>query len=118
MSDLVVVSRQLEESPVPDMRAVASQVVTGSDRTVVAVPENARGFDAAGVAMIAWDGSEEAMKAVQAAMPLLQLARAVTIVEVGGGAIETPAEEAAAYLSRHDVKAVVIRRRDLDTPPG
>ena len=116
MADLVVVNRRFDESSGPDMRAIASQVVIGSGKAVVAVPEDVRGFDAAGTAMIAWDGSDEAMKAVQASVPLLQLVQTVTIVEVADDAVAMPAEEAAAYLSRHDVKPVVIRRRNRGLP--
>lgn len=108
-ADIIVVNRRLDSSPLPDMRSVASQVVVGSGKAVVAVPEDARGFPAAGIAMVAWDGSDEAMKALHAAVPLLQLARRVNVVEINDGSIETPAEEVAAYLSRHDVHPVVIR---------
>lgn len=111
LADIIVVSRRLDSAPLPEMRAIASEVVIGSGKTVVAVPEHGTGFGAAGRAMIAWDGSEEAEKALQAAVPLLKLARTVTIVEVKDGVPPIPAEEAAAYLSRHDIKAVIVRRR-------
>lgn len=116
MADLVVVNRQLDAPPGPDMRGIASQVLIGSGRAVIAVPADAKGFDTAGLAMIAWDGSAEAMNAVQAVVPLLQLAGAVTLVEVADDVVETPAEEAAAYLSRHGVKPVVVRRRNRGIP--
>lgn len=116
MADLIVVSRQLDSDPMPDMRAVAGEVVVGSDRLVVAVPEAAGGFDVGGNAMVAWDGSDEAMNALQAAVPLLQLAGTVTIVEIDGGSVETPAEEAAAYLSRHGVSPAVRRIRSDEAP--
>jgi nucleotide-binding universal stress UspA family protein len=108
-ADVIVVNRQLDSSALPDMRSVASQVVIGSGKAVVAVPEDARGFAAAGVAMVAWDGSEEAMKALQAAVPLLRLANTVNLVEINDGSVEASAEEAAAYLSRHAIRPVVIR---------
>lgn len=111
MADLIVVSRKLDSAAAPDMRRVASQVVIGSGRAVVAVPEGAEGFEAAGIALVAWDGSDEAMKAMQMAVPLLQLARTVIMLEVSDRSIESPAEEAAAYLSRHGIHAVVMRRR-------
>jgi nucleotide-binding universal stress UspA family protein len=108
-SDVVVLNRQLDSFPAPDMRYAASHVVLKSGKAVVAVPEGVNGIDLGGVAMIAFDGSEEAMTAVQAATPLLRLARTVSLVQIGepGG---IPAEDAAAYLSRHDVKAEIVRR--------
>ena len=118
MADLIVLSRRLDSPSEHDMRAIAGQVVIASDRAVVAVPEHSRGFDPAGVALIAWNGSDEAMKAVQEAVPLLQLARNVTIVEIDHGNVETPAEDAATYLSRHGIRPVVVRRRGGDEPVG
>ena len=118
MADVVVVSRKLDTEATADFRAVASQVVVGSGRLVVAVPEQARGFDAAGLAMVAWDGSDEAMDAVRDSVPLLKLARTVSIVEIADGSVATPAEEAAAYLSRHGIHPVVVRRRPGIDPVG
>lgn len=115
-ADLIVVSRGLDSTPMPDMRSVASEVVIGSGKVVVAVPESAKGFAANGRALVAWDGSAEAMKALQGAVPLLALARIVTIVEIADGSIELPAEEAAAYLSRHGIAPVVIRRSAESLP--
>lgn len=111
MADIIVVNRQLDSAAVPDMRGIAAEVVIGSGRLVAAVPERARGFEAAGVALVAWDGSDEATNALHAAVPLLQLARTVTLVEIADGSIDAPAEEAASYLSRHGIKPVVVRRR-------
>ena len=111
LADVIVVNRKLDSDWLPDMRSVASEVVIGSGRTVVAVPESPLGFAAAGHAMVAWDGSDEAMRALQGAVPLLKLARTVTITEVTDGTVENRAEDAAAYLSRHEIKAVVVRRR-------
>lgn len=116
MADLVVVSRKLDTEATVDFRALASQVVVGSNRLVVAVPEQARSFDAAGVALVAWDGSDEAMNALRSAVPLLKLARNVTILEIDDGSIETPAEAAAAYLSRHGMLPEVYRRPKGELP--
>ena len=116
MADIVVVSRKLDSEPLPDMLAVTSEVIIHSGRTVVAVPEKASGFDAAGHAIIFWDGSEEAVTVLESAIPLLQLARVVTIVEVRDGTVELPGEDAASYLSRHGIKPVIVKRRDHAVP--
>ena len=107
LADLIVVSRKLDNAPSPNMRTIASEVVVSSGRTVVAVPERPLGFNVAGRAVIAWDGSDEAMNAVRAAVPLLALAAHVEILHVVDGTIGVPAEEAAAYLSRHGIKAMI-----------
>lgn len=108
LADLIVLNRELDAG-YPDMRGVAGDVLITSGKPIVAVPETARGFDAYGHAVVAWDGSPQAEAALQAAVPLLQHASAVTLVEVEDGSIKVPATEAAAYLSRHGIKSVIQR---------
>lgn len=106
LADLIVLNRELDAC-YPDMRRVAGEVLIDSGKPLVAVPEKSRGFDAFGRALIAWDGSPEADAALRAAVPLLQLARDVTILEVDDGSIKMPAQDAAVYLSRHAIRPVV-----------
>lgn len=116
LADLIVLNRGIKDA-YPDMEEVASEVVLKSGRPIVAVPHESRGFDAFGHALVAWDGSAEAQTALRAAVPLLQLASKVTIIECEDGSIKAPAEEAAAYLSRHGIKSAVWRARaDIDLP--
>lgn len=91
------------------MRTLAAGLVVKSGKPILAVPEQVTGFDAAGNALVAWDGSSEADAALCAAVPLLQLAGSVTIVEVEDGSVKGGAEEAAAYLSRHSIRAAIAR---------
>lgn len=109
LADLIVVNRQLDSFPLPDMRTLAAGLIVKSGKPILAVPETVTGFNAAGDALVAWDGSREAAVALSAAVPLLRLAGSVTIVEVEDGSVKTGAEEAAAYLSRHDVRATIVR---------
>ena len=109
LADLIVVNSRLDSFPLPDMRTLASGLVVKSGRPVLAVPETAAGFRADGNAMVAWDGSREASAALCAAVPLLRLAGSVTVVEVEDGSVKSPAEEAAAYLSRHEVGVAIVR---------
>jgi nucleotide-binding universal stress UspA family protein len=80
-----------------------------SNTPVLAVPADSHGFQAAGPALVAWDGSSPAAAALTAAVPLLKLASSVTILGVEDGSIESPAEEAASYLSRHDIHPNIVR---------
>lgn len=114
LADIIVVSLQLNTETLPDTRAIASEVVVESGTTVVAVPEYGRRFNASGHVLLAWDGSSEATKALRSTVPLLQLAGAVTIVQVDDGSIRNPAEEAAAYLSRHGIFPTIVHRDDDD----
>lgn len=116
LADLIVLNRNVEGS-YPDMYEVAGELLIKSGRPIVAVPADAKGFDAFGPAVIAWDGSPEAEKALRAAVPLLQFASKVIIVEVDDGSIQWPASAAAVYLSRHKVSAEVQRiRASMDIP--
>lgn len=117
LNDVLVVNRQLDSTPYPQMYGVAGGVAVKSGKPVLAVPENARRFDVFGHAMIAWDGSREADAALRAAVPLLELAEQVTILEVDDGSISLPAFDAAEYLSRHGVKATILQRASaVDRP--
>jgi nucleotide-binding universal stress UspA family protein len=108
LADVIVVNRRLEEASWPDMRAIAGQVAVSSGRTVIAVPDDARGFATGGHAMVAFDGSAEASAALQAAVPLLRLAAKVTLVEIARGSPSGLLEDAATYLSRHGIHPVVV----------
>lgn len=106
--DLIVVNRRLDDYPIPNMDRVVGQLVVKSKLPVLAVPVDSTGINFAGAALIAWDGSPAASAAMAAAIPLLKLARAVSVLEVDDGSVETPATEAIAYLARHDIKAEII----------
>ncbi|WP_188055995.1 universal stress protein [Sphingosinithalassobacter sp. CS137] len=109
LADVIVVNRHLAGLHFPDMREIAGELLVTADTPVLAVPEEARGFDACGHALVAWDGSKEAEEALQAAVPLLALAENVTLVEVDDGSVRVPAAEAARYLARHGIEPVVRR---------
>lgn len=105
-ADLVVLNRQIDTGSAPDMRHIATEVLMQSRALVVAVSDSCRGFKAGGKALIAWDGSERVMSALQRALPLLALASDVQILQVGDLSDDALAVvEAATYLSRHGIHA-------------
>lgn len=107
LSDLIVTSRKIDAIGFPDMLGAAGAILTKTDRAVLAVPETSHGIVLSGKALVCWDGSPSCIKALRAAMPLLALARSVTLYAVEDGSIAVPATDAATYLSRHGIKAVV-----------
>lgn len=109
LADLIVLNRKLDSFPYPDMREVTTEILFKSGKPVVAVPDQARGFPVSGRAMVAWDGSPRASAALQAAVPLLQLAGSVVILEIDDASVTVKAEEAAAYLATNDIHARVVR---------
>lgn len=113
LADLIVVNSQLPTIFQPRVGKLAERLATRAGRPILAVP-NAEGFRPADPVMIAWDGSDPASAAVRAAVPLLSLSRSVTICEIDDGSVESPAEAPAAYLSRHGIKAEVLREKVPD----
>jgi nucleotide-binding universal stress UspA family protein len=118
LADVIVLNRKLDAFPYPDMRETAGSVILKTGKPVIAVPDDASGFTVAGRALVAWDGSARTAVALQAAAPLLKLAASVVLLEIADGSIEIPAEEAAAYLSKYDINARVVRDYALSNPPS
>lgn len=111
LADLIVVSRRLDSFPLPDMQKVAGDLVVKSGKPVLAVPDDANMFDAAGTALVAWDGSHAAAAALRAAVPLLRLAEKVVLLELVKPDDDPWVDDAATYLSRHGIHAVVRHDR-------
>jgi len=109
LADLIVVNNEAAELRPRSIRRAAGVVAIRSRKPLLAAPKEGKRFDATGEALVAWDGSDPAMAVVTAAVPLLQIAQSVTLYEVDDESITAPAEEAAAYLSRHGIKAEIIR---------
>lgn len=110
LADLIIVNRKLDAFPRPDMRQIASDIVSGAHCPVFAVPDDLERFDPTSPALVAWDGSAPAAAALRAAVPLLALSRSVCLFSAGeadGGALSI--EDAASYLSRHGIHAEVRR---------
>lgn len=60
--------------------------------------------------LLAWDGSEQAARAMHAAMPFLEMADAVEVVTIGDEDLGTPTpEEVVTYLSRRGIRAEAVR---------
>ena len=114
LADLIVLNRRLDDFVAPDMLGITSKLVLKVRKPIVAVPEGVRRFDVAGTSVVAWDGSDAATAALAASVPLLALAETVVLVEVVRSSSDS-AEEAAAYLSRHNIHAEVERISSEDT---
>lgn len=109
LADLIVVTSDVGTMDYDQFLKVAGDLIVRTRKPVLAVPQHARRFAPTGRALIAWDGSREAAAALSSAVPLLTIADGVTILEVDSGSADTPAEEAAAYLSRHGIHPRISR---------
>ena len=111
LADVIVLNTVFAEPEPTNMRAIVSDVVMRAGKPILAVPQETRRLDTGGHALVAWSGAPAIAKTLRAVTPLLALAEGVTIVEIGK-IVGPPAEEAAAYLSRHGIHA----RIDRDVP--
>jgi nucleotide-binding universal stress UspA family protein len=85
-----------------------SEILVRSETPILLTPPTVKAFNPYGPAIVAWNGSREAAHAVRAAVPLLALASSVIIVSIGANPVDSPAEDAAAYLSRTGLKPEVL----------
>lgn len=108
LADLVVMSLGDSAGPLA-ARPPVGAVAIGARTPVLALPDGMQ-LRPDGVAMVAWNGSHEAAHALRAAVPLLRLAEAVHVVTIDPRDQAFSAEDAAAYLSRHDVHAMLHER--------
>jgi nucleotide-binding universal stress UspA family protein len=114
--DLVVVGQtdpdELFSSIVSDL---PEYVMLNCARPVLMVPYAGRFAHVGTNALVAWDGSTEATRAITNAIPLLKRARNVTVAvfnpsaqyEVHG---EQPGADVALYLARHNIKIDVVQQ--------
>jgi nucleotide-binding universal stress UspA family protein len=89
------------------------ELVLSCGRPVLLVPYAGHIRDAGKRALVAWNASAEAARAVADALPLLERAERVEVVVFDGGPVgdhgEEPGADAALYLARHGVNATVSR---------
>lgn len=90
-------------------REAIETVLFSSGRPVIAVPPGHSAFSGRRI-IVAWDGSAQAARAANDALPFLRAAEAVEIVSVGDEAEMhegVPGAEFAPHLSRHGVNVSV-----------
>ena len=110
-ADIVIVSQPDAATVAPPFPAdLAARLALGGGRPVLVVPRHGACNAIGGAALVAWDGSREATRAVTGALPLLRAAAQVTVVDVGGaespaGIVEDPCAALGAWLDRHGVAA-------------
>lgn len=116
-ADVIVLNRRLHGDSEPDMVRLAGKLLAGTEAILLAVDETCAGLELDMPALLAWDGSRPAWHALKQAVPLLQHASAVNLVQVG---LLPPtailAGEAAQYLARHGIAVAVDMALDEHDP--
>lgn len=116
-ADLVIVSRDAEPIAVPGLMAPArglpEYIALHGTRPVLVVPPGWQTRPMPGTAVVGWDGSMQAIRAISAALPLLRQADAVKLALVNPGSMaeihgEEPGADMALHLARHGVKVDVV----------
>jgi nucleotide-binding universal stress UspA family protein len=124
-ADITILGQPNNEEPYkgPTPDAVLVNVMLASGRPVLAVPYAGR-FERIGEhALIAWNASREATRAVNDALPLLRESKAVTVLAVNPrrgieGHGDVPAADIALHLARHGVKAEAAHTVATDISEG
>lgn len=111
LADLVVLGT-LDPRGGRGVSPLAGEVAIQARTPVLAVPPEARRFDAAAPAVVAWNGSIEASRALRGALPLLRRAASVQLVTVEERRdhvrFDLPPTEGAEFLSRHGIECEMV----------
>jgi nucleotide-binding universal stress UspA family protein len=109
LSDLVVIGQEDPDHPEPMRAALTEAVLFDASVPLLIVPYRWRKGLGLNRAVVAWDGSSTAARAVHAALPLLEMAKSVEVTIVGSSRFlgGEPGADVAAYLARHDLDVTV-----------
>ncbi len=115
-ADLVIIGNE-RENPDPFRALDPGSLILKAGRPVLSVPKGLTSLSPRRIA-IAWKDVREARRAVRDALPFLQKAESVMIVEVaeerGGEQESRHVEDVAKYLARHRIKIVTVRVRPAE----
>jgi nucleotide-binding universal stress UspA family protein len=112
-SDLIVLGQpDPDDAPRVPFRPRPEEVAFGVGRPILIVPYAGSWSEIGRRVLVGWDGSREATRAINDAMPLLAAARSVTVISVDpsngpSGHGEIPGADIALHLARHGVRASI-----------
>lgn len=111
-ADLVVMSQA--ETGHASSADLAAHVVLHAGRPVLIVPRAGHSASLADHALVAWDASREAARALQLALPLLQRANQVSValidtVPPGRDSLDARVVDPVVYLKRHGIDAALVQ---------
>jgi nucleotide-binding universal stress UspA family protein len=109
-ADLVVIGQPNPDETRGRAMDISARTVMGSGRPLLVVPFAGEFADLGQHALVGWNGSREAARAVNDALPLLKVAKKITVLAINprkgiGGDGDAPAADIALHLARHGVKA-------------
>jgi nucleotide-binding universal stress UspA family protein len=107
-ADLAILGQPDPGEDGADRSDLPEQVVMGSGRPALLVPHAGNFANVGGRVLVAWNGSAQAARAVNDALPFLQSAERVVVVTVDAARddrIDTP--DIARHLARHGIAAEI-----------
>ena len=119
-TDLVILGQTRDNSFLSTYADLPDQVVIGSARPIMFVPYIGVRNTIGKRIMVAWNDSRESVRAVNDALPLLQIADFVDVVAVNPPASmgDIPTADICLHLARHDVKAEASQTSARDIEIG
>ncbi len=121
-SDLTVVGQADPDEPDGGTQDLPDRVALAAGGPVLVVPRVGHFATVGERVLVAWNASREAKRAIDDAMPILRLARQVTVIVVkpqrSGRHGDIPGADIALYLARHGVHAEAAQVYGEDTAVG
>ncbi len=117
-TDLVIVPQGGgDQAPAGAAGNLPGDLVLTAGRPVLVVPWSGASSGVGKRVIIGWNGSKEATRALNDALPILEKAEAVKVLTVGDEeSRHIPGAEIAQHLARHGVKAEADYVTDVDGP--
>ncbi|MBB4286034.1 universal stress protein [Roseospira goensis] len=106
VSDLIVAGRPMPDRELPSLITLNAALMEAGRPVLVAPPTPVPTVGSS--VAIAWNGSPEAARAVQAAMTFLERADTVTILAAAESDAPCGADELAQYLAWHGVETTIL----------
>ena len=108
--DLIVVERPMQNPDAPVGWGLVSRTVFDAGTPVLVVPDTAALNSLGERVVVGWNGSREAVRAIHGALPLLEKAGQVIVLDgstepEGGSMLQLPRFDLATHLSRHGIAA-------------
>lgn len=109
LTDLIVVGQDNPDQPEPMRELLIETALFESGVPVLIIPYIGAPAPKFENVLVAWDGSSTATRAVQAALPILALAKKVTVLIINKGSkmAGEPGADMATYLARHGLNVTV-----------
>ena len=119
-TDLLVVGQPDPDDDSAEGLVDIDELVLSCGRPVLFVPYAYRMDTICENALVAWDASREAARAVSDAMPVLEHCKSVTVLCINPGPElgDEPGADIALQLARHDIKAEASHIYSHDIDPG